>query len=101
MEPSVRTLLRRLASDPAFAAAYFADPDGYLGSLGLDASLHDSLRNLDRDAVRWMYSAAQEEPPVEPEHPRSQPLSHWLTPALGLWVCFMYVVLWLLAGRGL
>ncbi len=100
MEPAVRSLLARVAEDPAFAEAYFADPDRYLDPLDLDPGTRESLRHLDAEAVRWMSVAEAEEPTVAEEHPDAGPLGRWLTPVLGLWLCAAYVFFWLVAGGG-
>lgn len=100
MEPAVRSLLARLAEDPDFADAYFADPDPFLESLHLDDATRASLAHLDREAVGWMGVADAEEPELSPEHPEGAPLGRWIAPALGLWLCVAYVFAWFVAGTG-
>jgi hypothetical protein len=98
MEPAVRSLLSRVAHDPAFADRYFADPAAQLAGLDLDPATREALLHLDREAVRWMDRVDDDEPPSAAEHPQSANTARWLTPLLGLWLCAAYVFFWLVAG---
>ncbi|MFZ5478611.1 MAG: hypothetical protein ACOZNI_17705 [Myxococcota bacterium] len=98
MDLRVQDLLRRLAREPAFADAFFADPDAHLAALDLPEADRAALRALDREAVLYLDVAAQQEPAVAPEHAAGE--RRWATPAIALWACAAFVVLWLLTGGG-
>ena len=94
----VQELLERLAEDPAFADRYFADPHAVLDTLDLPEEEREALVRLDRDAVGYLGVADALERPLAEEHPRRVP--SWITPAIALWGCVAFVLLWLLVGGG-
>lgn len=93
MDPTVQTLLQRLATDAAFANAFFADRDRHLDQLPLEEGTREALRHLDRDALMWREVAVELEPQVEREH-LAEHRGPWITAALGLWLCAAYVFFW-------
>ncbi len=95
MVEGVRDLLDRLASDEAFADVYFADPNAWLETTDLPAEEREALRNLDRDAVGYLATARDVEPPRAEEHPKNRPGQRHLTLWLGLWGCVAYIGIWI------
>lgn len=95
MSPEVQTLLTRLAREPDYADAFFADPDATLRNLDLSDEDRTALTQLDRDAVLFLDVADQVEPPIAAEHPSRA--GSWVTVAIALWGCVAFVTLWLWA----
>ncbi|MDP2304961.1 MAG: hypothetical protein Q8P18_02925 [Pseudomonadota bacterium] len=98
MSPSVRVLLDRLAGDPAFADAYFADPDPHLSTLNLDPADRSALRRMDREAVEYLAAAPSLEPERAPEYGAEVAPRRGPTILIALWGCVAWVILWRLAG---
>lgn len=95
MNTQVDALLTRLARDPLYADAFFADRVGHLAALDMPAADREALVHLDREAVLYMAVADAVEPNMAPEHAGNRPSNSHLTAVLAMWCCVAYVLFWL------
>jgi hypothetical protein len=95
MHPQVRDLMTRLASDPAFADRYFADPEAVLEELDIPEEDREVLPQLDRDAVLYMSHAVTLEPEMAAEHPTNHSGNRHMTIVIALWGCAAFVLTWI------
>lgn len=95
LDPRVRFLLDRLATDTSYADRFFADPRANLAGLDLPDEERAALEDLDRAAVVYLADAARIEPELAPEHPSNSAANRHLTLVIALWGCAAFVLAWL------
>jgi len=95
MDPRTGRLMSRLASDPAFADRYFAEPGPVLDEFDIPETDRAALPALDREAVIYLAEAGRLEPQVAAEHPSNNASNRHMTVVIALWGCAAFVIAWL------
>ncbi|GDX82944.1 hypothetical protein LBMAG42_47550 [Deltaproteobacteria bacterium] len=96
MDTRVRSLMTRIADDPAFADRYFADPSSVLAELDIPEVERPALCSLDREAALYMIDAAGIEPEVALEHPSNNAGNRHMTVVIAFLGCIVFVLTWLI-----
>lgn len=95
MDPRVRSLFTRLATDSAFAERYFANPDPALAEADIPEEDRIALRSLTREALSYLEQGAKSEPEIALEHPSNNMGNRHMTVVIALWGCACFVLAWL------